>query len=81
MWSWLLSYYIGNFVFFEGSVRDDIIILSGYLRLLLVIVVLRSLLNDLVGFGALNHANLAEVAQEVGPHDVMLLRQVLTQLR
>ena len=33
----------------------------------------RALLDDLVGFGPFHVAYLAEVAQEVGPHDVVLV--------
>ena len=72
--SWLLTYYIRNFVFFGGTIR-------GCCLWLLLFLFLRSLLNDCVLFSALNHSNFAEVAQEVGPHYMMLLRQVLTQLR
>ena len=38
-----------------------------------MVVIVRSLFNDLVRFSALNHAYLTKVAQEVGPHDVMLI--------
>ena len=69
----LLTYYIRDFVFFGGTIR-------GWC-LWLLRVFWRSLLYDCVLFGALNHSNFAEVAQEVGPHYMMLLRQVLTQLR
>jgi len=40
----------------------------------------RSLLDYCVSFGAFNHADLREMGQKVGPHNVMLFRQVLDQL-
>ena len=39
----------------------------------IIIVLFRSLLDHLVWLGALNHANLAKVAQKVGPHHMVLV--------
>lgn len=46
-----------------------------------MVVIVRSLFNDLVRFSALNHAYLTKVAQEVGPHDVMLVDVCALNLR
>ena len=47
---------------------------------LLLVVVIRSLLDHLVSLSALNHTYLGEMREEVGPHYVMLFRQILARL-
>ena len=63
-------------------IDDAVVVLLVLLVLLLVglllllgwlLLVYRPLLNDLVGVGSFDHANLAEVAEEVGPHDMVLV--------
>ena len=48
---------------------------------LLLVLIVRPLLDYLVVFGAFNHADLAKVGQEIGPHDMMLHRRVKDKLR
>ena len=57
-------------------VRDwcCLVVLTRHLRMLLIVVV-GSLLDNLVVFGALYHADLAEVGQEIRPHHVVLEKQ------